>query len=298
MKSLRSTGNATAARAARRCSGVPWKNFSSVRTDRHVAPPSRYARASVAGSKSGRISPPEGEAFLISAISPYLPRTVASFRAAPKPRGLSARAAMVWRSASTDVLDFRTATSLRVLAQMRRRTSGIKTGGGELGSSGIQPLVGSGRRRYAPHGFQGVKRGAGSDGTRGLVHAIAQIGGSAGDDQGGGGIQQDGVAIGAGGASQHPQQCVGVERGIAAFDRGDGRARQAGVLWGNGKGADRTVFQGRDLIFTGHGQFVQAETVHQPRGLVTQSGEGFGHGPGPVGRENAGQLPPHPRRVR
>ena len=39
MKSLRSTGRAQAARAARRSSSLPWKYGASVNTDRHVAPP-------------------------------------------------------------------------------------------------------------------------------------------------------------------------------------------------------------------------------------------------------------------
>ena len=40
MKSLRRTGSVTAARAATRYSGEPWKDGASVRMERQVAPPS------------------------------------------------------------------------------------------------------------------------------------------------------------------------------------------------------------------------------------------------------------------
>ena len=38
MKSLRSTGRVQAARAALRCSALPWKYGASVSTERQVAP--------------------------------------------------------------------------------------------------------------------------------------------------------------------------------------------------------------------------------------------------------------------
>ena len=68
MKSFRSRGRFTAPRICFRCSSDPWKNFSSVSTDRQLAPAASYSRAIRTGSKSGPITPAEGEAFLTSAI--------------------------------------------------------------------------------------------------------------------------------------------------------------------------------------------------------------------------------------
>ncbi len=62
-----------AALISRRLSKLPWKNFSSVSTDRHAAPPASYAFAILTGSKSGWITPLEGDAFLTSAMRPGLP---------------------------------------------------------------------------------------------------------------------------------------------------------------------------------------------------------------------------------
>lgn len=56
-----------------RLSNDPWKNFSSVRTLRHAAPPASYALAILTGSKSGWITPLDGDAFLTSAMRPGLP---------------------------------------------------------------------------------------------------------------------------------------------------------------------------------------------------------------------------------
>ncbi len=39
MKSLRNTGSAEAARAARKISRLPWNEGASVKTERQVAPP-------------------------------------------------------------------------------------------------------------------------------------------------------------------------------------------------------------------------------------------------------------------
>ena len=59
---------------------------------------------------------------------------------------------------------------------------------------------------------------------------VAQIGGPPRDDQCGGGIQQHRVAIWAGRTLQQRLQRRRVQRRIAAADRLDGRARQAGIL--------------------------------------------------------------------
>ena len=60
--------------------------------------------------------------------------------------------------------------------------------------------------------------------------ALAQICGAVRDDQRGGGIQQHRVAIWAGRTLQQRLQRRGVQRRVAAADRLDRRARQAGVL--------------------------------------------------------------------
>mmetsp|Transcript_28075 Transcript_28075/g.71552 ORF Transcript_28075/g.71552 Transcript_28075/m.71552 type:complete len:385 (+) Transcript_28075:2212-3366(+) len=74
MNSLHSSGQATpASRMSVRLAKEPWKNFSSVSTLRHAAPPASYAWAMRTGSKSGWMTPLEGDAFFTSAISPGLP---------------------------------------------------------------------------------------------------------------------------------------------------------------------------------------------------------------------------------
>jgi len=97
----------TASRICVRYSSLPWKYFSSVSTDIADAPVSSYLRAIATGSKSGRMIPFEGEAFLTSAIrrmsdradrtspSPSLVRRGAM--AALKSKGGSASRAIVIR---------------------------------------------------------------------------------------------------------------------------------------------------------------------------------------------------------
>ena len=89
-KSFRSSGRLTALRTCRKYSNDPWKNFSSVSTERQLAPAASYSRAMRAGSKSGRITPADGEAFLTSAISANRP--AADFRSAPAKSRRSPRA--------------------------------------------------------------------------------------------------------------------------------------------------------------------------------------------------------------
>ena len=108
MKSLRSSGSFTAARICLRYSSDPWKNFSSVSTDRQLAPAASYSRAIRTGSKSGRITPAEGEAFFTSAINATGPAL--GFRSAPAKSRQSPRA----RSAA-----FKSATDNRALRQPR-----------------------------------------------------------------------------------------------------------------------------------------------------------------------------------
>src|SRR5437588_341841 len=70
MKSLRSSGNDTAARAARRSSREPPKCTRSVSTEIAAAPPRAYACASCAGSRRGLIAPLDGLLRFTSAIRP------------------------------------------------------------------------------------------------------------------------------------------------------------------------------------------------------------------------------------
>ena len=51
-------------------SSAPWKKSTSVSTDKHAAPASSYCCAISAGLKFWRIIPFDGEAFLISAMTP------------------------------------------------------------------------------------------------------------------------------------------------------------------------------------------------------------------------------------
>src|SRR5581483_8592358 len=69
VKSLRSTGRSTAARASVRSPTEPPKNASSVSTDRHAAPPLSYALATTDGTRPGARSPRDGDRRLISAIT-------------------------------------------------------------------------------------------------------------------------------------------------------------------------------------------------------------------------------------
>ncbi len=171
-----------------RCSGAPWKCGPSVSTERHAAPPSRYARASAGGSNSGRISPPDGDAFLISAISPNCPwRT--SFSAEPKPRGASSRRAISGAARRGCVFVLRT----------RHRGPRVGADAGEnwrphgvLASSG-HGLLQCGR--LAPQCVQRGKCRAGRYRARRQCHALPQITRAGRDDQCGGGVQQHRVAI-------------------------------------------------------------------------------------------------------
>ncbi len=73
LKSFRSTGNGVTALTALRSSIFPLKKWGSVSTEMAAAPARVYSFAYCAGSMSTRISPFEGEAFLISAIIPACP---------------------------------------------------------------------------------------------------------------------------------------------------------------------------------------------------------------------------------
>mmetsp|Transcript_3746 Transcript_3746/g.10149 ORF Transcript_3746/g.10149 Transcript_3746/m.10149 type:complete len:216 (+) Transcript_3746:574-1221(+) len=74
MNSLHRSGHVTpASRINVRFSNEPWKYFSSVRTERHAAPPASYALAIFTGSKLGWMTPLDGDAFLTSAMRPGWP---------------------------------------------------------------------------------------------------------------------------------------------------------------------------------------------------------------------------------
>jgi len=69
MKSFRRTGISTACLTCSTYSSRPWKYFSSVSTLIASAPQRSYVLAMATGSKSARISPADGDAFLTSAIT-------------------------------------------------------------------------------------------------------------------------------------------------------------------------------------------------------------------------------------
>src|SRR3954451_6296107 len=124
MKSLRSAGSLVAARAAVRYSGLPWKEGASVKTERHVAPPASYASASAGGSKSARINPFDGLAFLISAINANAPPVIRRSIAARKPRGAGAALACC-SSIAAGRARFAAAISSRLYASILVRMSVI-----------------------------------------------------------------------------------------------------------------------------------------------------------------------------
>src|SRR5580658_506350 len=118
MKSLRRQGIVVAADALRRFSREPWKNFSSVRTESTAAPAFCISVASAEGSKSGRIRPLEGEAFLSSAMMAGSRRAFAR-SASAKPRGVCSAAAC--SSAAISAVFLRSAMTARVCARISGR---------------------------------------------------------------------------------------------------------------------------------------------------------------------------------
>src|ERR1019366_504750 len=94
MKSLRKQGRELLDEAWRKYSSEPWKNSSSVNTERAAAPACSRSRASSDGLKSARIKPLEGEAFFSSAITATAIRSCAIRRSAVRnPRGVCPAAA-------------------------------------------------------------------------------------------------------------------------------------------------------------------------------------------------------------
>src|SRR3546814_12604774 len=67
------------------------------------------------------------------------------------------------------------------------------------------------------------------DGFGGVLDPVDEIVGRAGDDEGFGGVVEDGVAIGAGLAHQQRAQRTGVIGGVAAANIGNRARRQTGV---------------------------------------------------------------------
>src|SRR5438093_1730870 len=119
VKSFRSSGTSTAARTARRSSRLPWKYFSSVRTEIAWAPWLAYAVATVTGSRPRASTPREGDAFFTSAISRTAPgrgqRAPSKSRAGGASRHCRSRPARGMAAR-------RRATSLRVLPTISSRT--------------------------------------------------------------------------------------------------------------------------------------------------------------------------------
>src|SRR5881628_1160346 len=119
VKSLRKSGTSTAARTRRRSSRLPWKYFSSVRTEIAWAPWLAYVVARATGSRPLERTPRDGEAFFTSAIR----RTDAGDgRSAPSKSRGAAAASHCRSSAARGTAAFRRATSARVLATISSRT--------------------------------------------------------------------------------------------------------------------------------------------------------------------------------
>mmetsp|Transcript_734 Transcript_734/g.1696 ORF Transcript_734/g.1696 Transcript_734/m.1696 type:complete len:237 (+) Transcript_734:584-1294(+) len=113
MNSLHSSGQVTPEeRMSSRFSKPPWKNFSSVSTDRHAAPPASYALPILTGSKLGWITPLLGDAFLTSAMSAGCPVALnCSLMAPTKSRGGGASTMEVRTSSSGNFSLRRTSSS-------------------------------------------------------------------------------------------------------------------------------------------------------------------------------------------
>src|SRR5690606_27801319 len=109
---------------------------TSVRTDRQAAPWAAYEAAISAGLKFSRITPLEGEAFLISAITPGLPWAIFSSIARAKPRTsfrlLASRSTSdslrIWRAAEISAfLVARIFCSMSFIGILRCRPNGQRS---------------------------------------------------------------------------------------------------------------------------------------------------------------------------
>lgn len=92
MKSLRRSGISTERAAISKFAGEPRKKFFSVRTDSAAAPLPARDSASARGSKSARITPADGDAFLSSAITAGVPSAARRSAAPNGARGGQSRA--------------------------------------------------------------------------------------------------------------------------------------------------------------------------------------------------------------
>ena len=128
--------------------------------------------------------------------------------------------------------------------------------------------------------------------------ALAQFRGFAGDDQGGGGIKQHGVAIGTGGALQQSVQGGGIFLRLAALQILQCGQGQAGLIGRDLEFGNLAIFKRDDVGWPGCRDFVRAVgTVDHPDPLGTKGFQGFGHGPQPFPGENADQLQLHIGRI-
>ena len=129
VKSLRSTGNAQAARAFARCWSAPWKKSRSVSTESAAAPPASYSRAMTAGSNSSRSRPLLGDARFISAMTAARPSSMRARSASANGRGGGMLAA---RSPSSRMLTraLRSVISSALRAIIFLRISGVSGGMG------------------------------------------------------------------------------------------------------------------------------------------------------------------------
>ena len=216
MKSLRRTGSAVAARASRQVlegaaeEGLVGEHGEGGRPARSRRPAPRRP-----GSTSARIAPREGERRLNSAMTLTRPgRRERGREAAGAPLGVGAG---VCRRSSGS----RRLRSSHVLARARR--------GSAPGSVVMRRLQRRATRSRQRRGAAVVERRAG------LPRALAQVGGAAGHEQRGGGVQDHRLA-----AARPPRpprtraRDGGVAGGVAAAQLFRGAGRAAGV-----RGLDR-----------------------------------------------------------
>src|SRR5271157_927158 len=125
VKSLRSTGRETRARAFCRSRRLPWKKLSSVRIESAAAPPVSYCAAMRAASKWAESTPLLGEAFFTSAM-------MAGVRARKAARKSRLDAVRSSASRSHWGEGFAERSSWRFLATIRARMSGTVSIKGEF----------------------------------------------------------------------------------------------------------------------------------------------------------------------
>ena len=293
MKSLRSTGSvdrgAGGLEVARCCPGK--RRVGQHRQAGGAAVADRRGPAP-AGRNPARISPPEGEAFLISAISPK----PAARRPPPSARRRS-RAAVggVGGAAAHRLQAGRppcgAATSARVSAQMPpQRVASVGGTAGRLrllGHAVSRRSVSSAASAAPPSSAAA----ASATPSRSSPARPATIRPAAA-------FSSTVSRYGPRGAAQQRRQGGGVHRGVAAADGGDRRARQAGVLGRHGEARGCAPSRSATTWFSpatvsSSSPWPCTSQQHS----VPSEAERLGHRPRPGRVEHAGELAAHPGRV-